>query len=117
MSDDIRDEFDIGPIYAPGNPHQRRNQLARKLQRMREDLRTRNAAKRAAFIDANPTVGSWTLLGVGVPKGVHTTVRCRCKCGAIHDVYLSGLKSGKSTKCKQCYHDSKKGKKVGAKRK
>jgi hypothetical protein len=106
---DIRDEFETGPVYRNGNPNQRRNQKARMSSNAREAARNHFASKRLEWIKNNPTVGYWTILGVGNKKGRHVTIRCECKCGAVHDVYFAGLKSGKSKQCTQCFYDSMKG--------
>lgn len=47
--------------------------------------------------------GAWTFLAFAPKRGEKRVAQCQCKCGAIQEVYLTHLRTGKSTKCKSCY--------------
>jgi len=47
--------------------------------------------------------GEWSFLHFVESRGDKRVARCQCSCGAVHDIYLTHLRTGKSTKCKQCY--------------
>ncbi len=44
---------------------------------------------------------AWTVLSVYKRNG-RQMARAQCACGAIHDLHLSNVKSGKSTQCRAC---------------
>jgi hypothetical protein len=70
--------------------------------------RNRHKRQRAQWLKDNPVIGQWTLLSLGPVKNHQSTVNCRCSCGVEKAVWLHALKTGRTTRCKQCYHDSKK---------
>ena len=48
------------------------------------------------------TFGEWTVTGfVEIRKGNYYW-RCRCSCGAMHDVHQGSLRNGTSTRCIRC---------------
>lgn len=56
------------------------------------------------------TFGKWTVLKRDFTKVPRVAWLCQCDCGKIHSVQGSHLKSGKSTKCKQCFLEEDAGK-------
>lgn len=64
---------------------------------------------RYQWVKANPTVGSWTILGVGtIDSKKQAHIRCRCKCGFEKEIAWHILKAGKSKRCKACDNASRK---------
>lgn len=54
-------------------------------------------------------VGDWTVLGeAATVRGSPVKWKCQCKCGATRDIAGAVLRSGRSTKCVKCRHDSRK---------
>ena len=50
--------------------------------------------------------GEWTVLYRTTNVGKTTRWKCRCSCGNIAAVRATHLKSGASTKCRDCYYKS-----------
>lgn len=47
--------------------------------------------------------GKWTILELGKPDSRgKTRYLCKCECGSLNDIHLSGLRLGKTTQCRQC---------------
>lgn len=93
----ILDDFDppaLSREWRNSRPSQRRAASA--------ELKARHARERAQWLKDNPRVGRWTIIGLAPLKGTSARVSCVCDCGAKHDVFLSSLKSGKSTGCMKC---------------
>lgn len=51
--------------------------------------------------------GHWTVVRVDGRWQGHRLVLCRCDCGAESTVRLNSLRSGKSTRCKECGIDKR----------
>ena len=47
--------------------------------------------------------GDWTFQEFAPKRGDKRIARCQCRCGTVQDVYLTHLRTGKSTQCKSCY--------------
>lgn len=106
MTDDIRDEFDP-PITFVEIAARKKRDLNRA---NASSLKKRHLAKRQAWLKDNPTVGNWTILGMAANVGHRSMIRCKCICGAEHDVLLASLKSGASTQCNKCARSKGRGK-------
>lgn len=53
-------------------------------------------------IESGTVVGLWTVLGEAEARGGDLYMRCRCECGAEHEVMATALRTGKSKSCAEC---------------
>jgi hypothetical protein len=64
-----------------------------------ENIIRANRARARPLLDR---YGEWIVIGLPYGDGGLRRVRCRCSCGAEHDVLVHGLKSGRSLRCRRC---------------
>jgi hypothetical protein len=53
-------------------------------------------------VEPGTVIGMWTVLGEAEARDGNLYMRCRCECGAEHDVMASTLRKGKSKSCAAC---------------
>jgi len=57
---------------------------------------------RRRSINPGATIGLWTVLEEAEARSGNLYMRCRCECGAEHEVMASTLRRGKSKSCAAC---------------
>ena len=61
-------------------------------------------------ININDQFGDWVVLSYGPTYKTHQTFICRCKCGSKQTIVDTNLKSGRTTRCVDCYNKALQGK-------